>query len=60
MGKVSVDSSTCVGCGLCEQFCPEIFEIQSDGIAHIKSQNCSTHDIKDVAEQCPVSAIKVN
>ncbi|MFH0791237.1 MAG: ferredoxin [Candidatus Omnitrophota bacterium] len=59
MGKVSVDIATCVGCGLCEQFCPEIFEIQKDGIAHIKSQNCSTHDIKDVVEQCPVSAIKI-
>lgn len=60
MPKVSVDVSTCVGCGLCEQACPEVFEIQGDGIAHIKAQTCATHNLQDVAEQCPVNAIKVS
>ena len=60
MGKVSVDVATCVGCGLCEQSCPEVFEVQGDGIAHIKAQSCSLHNLKEVAEQCPVTSIKVN
>ena len=60
MGKVSVDAATCVGCGLCEQSCPEVFEVQGDGIAHIKAQSCSLHNLKEVAEQCPVTSIKVN
>jgi ferredoxin len=59
MAKVSVDVSTCVGCALCEQSCPEVFEVQGDGIAHVKAQSCSSHDLKEVADQCPVSAIKV-
>ena len=59
MAKVSVDVSTCVGCALCEQSCPEVFEVQGDGIAHVKVQSCSSHDLKEVADQCPVSAIKV-
>lgn len=58
MAKVTVDVSTCVGCGLCEQACPEVFKIESDGIAHVKGE-CTTCDCKDVAEQCPVNAIKV-
>ncbi len=60
MAKVSVDTSTCVGCGLCEQACPEMFEVQGDGIAHVKAQTCVIHNLKEVAEQCPVTAIKVS
>jgi ferredoxin len=60
MSKVTVDVSTCVGCGLCEQSCPEVFEVQGDGIAHVKAQACGMHDLKEVAEQCPVTAIKVS
>lgn len=59
MAKVSVDAGTCVGCGLCEQSCPEVFEVQGDGIAHVKAQVCPEHNLKEIAEQCPVNAIKV-
>jgi ferredoxin len=60
MPKVSVDVSTCVGCGLCEQSCPEVFKVEGDGIAHVKAQACALHNLKEVAEQCPVGAIKVS
>jgi len=58
MAKVSVDVATCVGCGLCEQACPEVFKVEGDGIAHVKAQDCALHNLKEVAEQCPVNAIK--
>lgn len=57
--EVTVDVSTCVGCGLCEQNCPEVFQVQGDGLAHVKAQSCVVHNLKDVAEQCPVNSIKV-
>ena len=60
MSKVTIDAATCVGCGLCEQSCPEVFEVQGDGIAHTKAQSCSLHNLKEVADQCPVTAIKVS
>ncbi|MDI6758263.1 MAG: ferredoxin [Candidatus Omnitrophota bacterium] len=60
MAKVTIDVSTCVGCGLCEQSCPEVFQIEGDGIAHIKAQTCSLHNLKEVADTCPVNAIKVS
>jgi ferredoxin len=60
MGKVTVDASTCVGCGLCEQSCPEVFEVQGDGIAHVKTHSCTQHNLQEVADQCPVTAIKVS
>ena len=60
MAKVTVDVSTCVGCGLCEQNCPEVFEVQGDGFAHIKAHSCAMHNLGEVAEQCPVGSIKVS
>lgn len=60
MSKVTVDTSTCVGCGLCEQSCPEVFQVQGDGIAHVKAEICSLHNLQEVADQCPVTAIKVS
>lgn len=56
--KVTVDVNLCVGCGLCEQNCPEIFKIE-DGLAKVVVHSCDQHDVKNTAEQCPVAAIKV-
>lgn len=61
MAKVSIDDSLCTGCGLCASNCPEVFEISDDNIAHVitaASATCSC-DMKEIAEQCPVSAIIV-
>lgn len=60
MSKVTVDASTCVGCGLCEQACPEVFEVQGDGVAHVKDDEHSSCNLKEVAEQCPVNSIQVS
>ena len=60
MAKVSVDASVCVGCGLCEQLCPEVFKLGSDGIAQVKASECKQHDLSEVAQQCPVNAINLN
>ncbi|MGE5279954.1 MAG: ferredoxin [Deltaproteobacteria bacterium] len=59
MAKVTVDASTCVGCGLCEQNCPEVFEVRDDGIAYVKKNECTSCNLQEVADQCPVSCIKV-
>ncbi len=60
MAKVTIDASTCVGCGLCENACPEVFQVKSDGIAVVKAQSCASHNLAEIAEQCPVGAIKVS
>jgi len=59
MAKVTVDAETCVGCGLCEQNCPDVFEMKDDGIAYIKVNECASCDLEETASQCPVEAIKV-
>jgi ferredoxin len=59
MAKVTVDESTCTGCGLCASNCPEVFEIGDDNIAHVIADKCDTCDLKNIADDCPVSAIAV-
>ena len=59
MAKVTVDASICVGCSLCEQLCPEVFKVDSDGIARVQGSKCSQHNLSEIVEQCPVTAIKV-
>jgi len=59
MAKITIDESTCTGCGLCSSNCPDVFEVADDGLAHVISESCGSCDIKEVAEQCPVNAIIV-
>jgi len=59
MAKISVDESLCTGCGLCASTCPDCFEVGDDNLAHVIKDNCPDCDLKEVAEQCPVSAIAV-
>ena len=60
--KGYVDKETCIGCGLCPTVCPEIFEMDDDGLAKAKDIEIP-EDVEDTAkeaeEECPVDAIEV-
>lgn len=50
----------CIGCGLCESVCPEIFELQ-DGVAvakDIEVPNELELAAEDACNGCPVAAIE--
>ncbi|EPZ59363.1 ferredoxin [[Clostridium] sordellii ATCC 9714] len=34
--KAFVDKDVCIGCGACTGICPEIFEMEDDGLAVAK------------------------
>lgn len=57
--KAKVDHDLCIGCGLCESICPEVFEMGDDGLAHVIAE--VTEDLEDSAqeacESCPTEAI---
>ena len=58
MTKIHIDDSLCTGCGLCVSTYPEIFEIGDDNVAHVIAKSIS-NEAKEVADQCPVSAINI-
>lgn len=59
MASISVDRNKCIGCRLCENSCPECFEIGVDGIAKVIATECKSCNLEEVAASCPVEAITV-
>ncbi len=57
---VNVDKEKCIGCGTCVALCPQVFKMGDDGKAEVKSKDFDKCDVKNVAESCPVEAIKVS
>ncbi len=60
--KASIDREGCIGCGLCETLCPEVFRMADDGYAEVYVDPVpeSAEDAaKDAADSCPVSVITV-
>jgi ferredoxin len=37
--KVSIEQEFCTGDGLCEDLCPDVFEMRDDGLAHVKGED---------------------
>lgn len=60
--RANVDKDTCIGCGLCPEICPEIFEMEDDGLAvaqDIEIPDDLLETAQEAEESCPVSAITV-
>ncbi|MFH1217985.1 MAG: ferredoxin [Pseudomonadota bacterium] len=58
MKKPIVDEELCIGCGVCAEFCPEVFEIRDEKSWVVGPDKCSTCDCEEAADSCPVSAIE--
>ena len=60
--KAVVDAEKCIGCGLCAQVAPDIYEMQGDK-AVTKIDEISedkTEEARSGAEQCPTEAIIIS
>jgi len=56
--KVWIDEEVCTGCGICEDTCPEIFELND--VVKVKEKadfNEFEEKIKEAVEDCPNEAI---
>lgn len=59
MAKVWVDEETCIGCEVCADSLPDVFEM-NDGKATVKNpEGASIDEIKEIAESCPTESIHV-
>lgn len=59
--KPVVDAETCIGCALCTEICPKVFEMGDDDLAHvISAEACSDAGCcEEAVEECPVEAITI-
>jgi len=57
--KFKVDQETCIGCGACEETCPEVFELPDDTsqvkLAEVPEELQAS--ALEAEEGCPVDAI---
>ncbi len=55
---VKVDEETCIGCGVCESICPEVFQMGDDGKAKVlkpEGADCA----QEAADACPTGSITI-
>ncbi|MGW1200280.1 ferredoxin [Streptomyces sp. NPDC002536] len=72
--EVWIDQDLCTGDGICVQYAPEVFELDIDGLAYVKSaddellqdKGATTpvpltllNDVRDSAKECPGECIHV-
>jgi ferredoxin len=60
--KVTIDLDRCIGCGTCEELCPDVFVVGDDGFAHVLVADSAAwaDDVVAAAESCPQDAIVVD
>lgn len=60
--KVIIDPDECIGDGICENICPEVFELRDDGLAYVLSFDETPEmleKIEEAIDECPTSAISM-
>ena len=60
--KATIDADACTGCALCEEICPEVYEMGDDDVAKVKGDAVpadAEKTAKEAADDCPAEAIKV-
>ncbi|MDZ4177693.1 MAG: ferredoxin [Coriobacteriia bacterium] len=61
--KPTVDRDLCIGCGTCEETCPEVFRLGDDGISMVINENIEPElygPVRDAEDLCPVDAIRID
>lgn len=58
--EIIIDAEECIGCGICADKCPDIFELDGK-LTVVKAAPSKTEEAccRDAAGNCPVDAIEI-
>ena len=57
--KVTIEDG-CIACGACESICPDVFSIEDTAIVNESAIAANEDSVKEAADACPLSVIKVD
>ena len=60
--KATVDRDLCIGCALCADICPEVFEMDDESIAIVLVDEIPEdveESAQEAADSCPTEAIAI-
>ena len=57
--KVIVNED-CIGCGMCDGVCPEVFQLNAAGMSEVVGDaDLHSDKVQEAAAICPVNAIEI-
>ena len=57
--KITINQEECIGCGSCAVVCPDVFDMNEENKAVVKSTNTDQECAKEAIDICPIQAIEV-
>ncbi len=55
---IKIDQDSCIGCGVCQSLCPDVFEVGADMKAHVKEgADESLSCVDEAISSCPTGSI---
>ena len=57
----TIVNEDCIGCGMCEGVCPEVFQLDGSGMSQVVGDtDLHVDSVQEAAEICPVNAIEIS
>ena len=56
----TIVNDDCIGCGMCQDVCPEVFQLNGDGMSEVVGDaDLHADKVQEAAAICPVNAIEI-
>ena len=59
MYRIVIDRSLCSGFGACAELAPDVFELDGEGLASVRTGTSDNAAVLDAAAACPMAAVSV-